>query len=68
MVADTSDELDEMDERIMLDVRHKQNPLTPREHFDLNGSYRQRAIDCGAKSVDERQIAAVIAGREQRGY
>lgn len=68
MVADSSFELDEMAEAILLDVRHKQNPLTPREHFDLNGSYRQRAIMNGAKSVDERQIAAVIAGREQRGY
>lgn len=60
MVADTSDELDEMAEQIGLDQRYKQDPLTYREHFDLNGSYRERAMICGARSVDERKIAEVI--------
>ena len=49
LVADTTDELLAMVDRIGLDRRWIQKPGTPDEHFDLSMSMRKRAIAAGAR-------------------
>lgn len=64
MVADTSQELDEIALRLGLKPEWKQHAGSPREHFDLPPEGRERAIQLGAVPVPSREIARII--RERR--
>lgn len=51
MMADTTEELLEMADRIGVDRKWLQNPGTKREHFDICKSKRALAIQHGAQEV-----------------
>ena len=65
MMADTTDELLDMAERLHLQDKWIQKAGTPEEHFDVCESYRQRAIGYGAKSVTSRDLVELV--RRKRG-
>ena len=68
MYADTSEELDAMAERIGLKPHWKQRPLTPEEHYDLNGSKRKQALESGAaESPSPRHFAELVRRKRQEG-
>jgi hypothetical protein len=65
MVADTTEELLQMADRIGVDRKWIQYPCEPKEHFDLSQTKRQAAVEAGAKEVTGRELAGVI--RRKRG-
>ncbi len=64
MIADTSEELRAMADRIGLAHRHVQKEGTPYEHFDVSMSLRALAVAAGAKEITMRELAAKC--RERR--
>lgn len=60
MVADTTEELLEMADRISVNRKWIQLPGTPKEHFDIALSKRTLAVAAGAIEVGNDGIAAVI--------
>lgn len=67
MIADSTDELDAMADRIGVARRWKQHPGTPREHYDICKSKKAKAITCGAVSVTARELAKRIRDRAATG-
>lgn len=59
MVADTTDELLAMADRIAVDPRWIQDAGTYREHFDIALSKRARAVAAGAKEVSMIDISCI---------
>lgn len=64
MIADTSEELHEMAQKIGVARRWVQHPGTPTEHYDVCKEKRERAVRLGAEEITLRQIAQKI--RERR--
>lgn len=64
MIADTTEELLEMVDRIGVSRTWIQKPGTYREHFDICQSKKKLAISYGAKEVTTREIGLKI--RERR--
>lgn len=64
MMADTTDELLEMADRIGLSRVHIQNAGTPSEHFDVSMSKRKLAIDAGAQEVSMKDMARKVTLRK----
>lgn len=60
MLADTSEELHAMATRIGVPRKWVQHEGTPREHYDICSSARQKALVFGAQVVDSRGIAEVL--------
>jgi hypothetical protein len=60
MIADTSEELDEMAELIGVQLKWKQFPGTPREHYDISKAKRALAVKLGAVEVTQRELAKMI--------
>ncbi len=60
MVADTSEELVLMAERIGVGMRWLQHPGADKEHFDVCKSKRALAVAAGAQEVTSRRIVEVI--------
>lgn len=56
MIADTSDELVAMADRIGVKRKWIQYPGTPKEHFDICWSKRKLAVKAGAIEVTMREL------------
>lgn len=63
MIADTTDELFAMADKIGLQRRWIQHRGTPREHFDVCLSKRKEAIAAGAVELTVRQLAMKMRER-----
>lgn len=57
MIADTTEELLEMVDKIGVNRKWIQYPGTPREHFDICLSKKKKAIENGAKEITARELA-----------
>lgn len=66
MVADSTDELVAMADRIGVRRRWIQRPGTWREHFDISREKRALAIAAGALPVEKRWIAAFMRKRREQ--
>ena len=62
MIADTTEELLSMAEKIGVSHWHLQHASKPREHFDIATSKRTLAVKYGAVEITMRQ-AACMTGR-----
>lgn len=56
MLADSSDELEQMAEAIGIPLEAKQKPGTPYEHYDLKPEMRERALAHGAKEMSWQEL------------
>ena len=63
MLADSTDELLEMADRIGVARRWIQHAGTYREHFDICMSKRSLAVRAGAKEVSQREVGLMLRGR-----
>lgn len=63
MVADSTDELLAMADRIGVARQWLQKAGTPHEHFDIALSKRALAVEAGAKEVSMMDIGRIIRGR-----
>ena len=68
MVADTTDELIEMVEKIGVSKKHIQYPNTPNEHFDICLSKKKLALKLGAKEINFREYAMFVEYRKNGIY
>lgn len=66
MLADSTDELMAMADRIGIARRWVQYPGTAREHFDIPLSKRALAVAAGAIEIDRRQLALMLRARAAR--
>lgn len=66
MVADTSEELLAMADRINVQRKWIQFPGSPREHFDICISKRDLAVMWGAKEVTQKELARIVMERLRR--
>ena len=62
MIADSTEELLSMADKIGIDRKWLQKPGDPFEHFDISLSKRQQAVELGAVEVTMRQLAAWVRG------
>lgn len=63
MIADSSEELHAMADRIGVARKWLQHPGTPREHFDICLAKRSKAVKAGAIEVTQRELAARCMAR-----
>lgn len=63
MLADSTDELMAMADRIGVARRWVQYPGTAREHFDIAMAKRALAVKAGAVEIDRRQVAAFLRSK-----
>ena len=66
MIADSTEELMAMADRVGIDRRWLQNAGTHREHFDISSGKRAIAIRHGAVEVTMRQLGKMIRERRSR--
>jgi hypothetical protein len=66
MIADTSEELLAMADRIGVARRWIQYPGTPREHFDIAKGKRKKALACGAIEVTWAELGSMTIGKRKR--
>jgi len=66
MVADTSEELLAMADRIGVDRKWIQYAGTWREHFDISLSRRRRAVAAGAIEVTRRELWEILRTRRDQ--
>ena len=66
MVADSTEELLEMVDKIGIDRKWIQQPGTVHEHFDIAKTKRALAIEHGAKPVSQRQLSLILKDRRLR--
>lgn len=67
MIADTTEELLEMADKISLSRKWIQQANTPGEHFDICKSRRAKAVRCGARQVTLKQLASMTIVRRKTG-
>lgn len=67
MIADTTEELLSMADRIGVPRKWIQYPGTHKEHFDIAKSKKQLAIKYGAIPITWRQCGSMDARRSQTG-
>jgi hypothetical protein len=63
MLADSTDELLEMADRIGVARRWLQHAGTHREHFDVCDAKRRLAIAAGAKEITARELGRLLRAR-----
>lgn len=66
MVADSTEELLAMVDRIGVDRQHIQHAGTAHEHFDVSLGKRRLAVKYGAIEVGARELNKVIEGKLNR--
>lgn len=66
MIADTTEELLAMADKIGVARKWIQYPGTPSEHFDIAKGKRDVAIALGAKAVNFRELSEIM--RKRPGY
>jgi len=67
MIADTTEELLQMANRIGVQHKWIQYPGTYKEHFDIAKGARRKAIAAGAQSITWRKYAKMVNNRKQHG-
>ena len=67
MIADTSEELLAMADKIGVSRKWLQEPGTAGEHFDIAKSKRARAVRCGARQITMRQLGCMVLVRRVTG-
>lgn len=65
LIADSTDELLAIVDRIGVDRRWLQHPGTHREHFDICEAKRRLAITAGAIEVTYRELGRIIYNRRR---
>tara|TARA_R100000664_G_scaffold24016_2_gene33662 strand:+ start:1469 stop:1726 length:258 start_codon:yes stop_codon:yes gene_type:complete len=65
MIADTTEELVAMADRIGVQRKWLQYPGTPREHFDIAMSKRALAVEAGAIEITMRELAKKTRARSR---
>lgn len=65
MLADTTEELLSMAEKIGVQRKWIQCPGTPKEHFDICLSKRTKALKLGAIDADREKIVSVVRGKRE---
>lgn len=68
MIADTTDELLAMADRIGVRRKWIQYPGHPREHFDICKSKRALAVKAGAQQITLRELAMKCWERTERAH
>lgn len=68
MIADTTEELLEMVDKIGVNKKWIQDAGTWQEHFDICSSKKKKAISLGAKEIPFRQLAAMRRKRKDIIY
>lgn len=68
MIADTTEELLSMADRIGVYRKWIQYPGTSKEHFDIAKSKKKLAVKFGAIEITWRQCGSMEARRSQLGY
>lgn len=63
MIADTTEELLSMVDKIGVNRKWIQEKGTPREHFDICLSKKKKAIKLGAKEISSRELATITSKR-----
>lgn len=63
MIADTTEELLEMADKIGVNQKWIQNPGHYDEHFDICQSKKAKAILCGAQEVSMMQLGRMLVKR-----
>ena len=66
MIADTTEELVGMADRIGVSRKWIQYPGTAREHFDICLSKRKKAVEFGAKEIGWRETGEFILERAKK--
>lgn len=64
MIADSTDELLQMVDKIGVARKWIQDAGTHREHFDICLSKKTLAIEYGAKEINARELATMTANRK----
>lgn len=64
MIADTTEELLQMVDKIGVSRKWIQYPGTGHEHFDICLSKKKLALQHGAKEISARELAAITSNRE----
>ncbi len=67
MVADTTEELLAMADRIGVDRKWIQNAGTYREHFDIALSKRALAVEAGAQEISMSDLGRIIRLKRDAG-
>jgi hypothetical protein len=67
MLADTTEELLEMADKIGVQRKWIQHAGTSREHFDICMSKRKKAIEWGAKAITWRESGEIMLSRRVPG-
>jgi hypothetical protein len=67
MIADSTEELLEMVDKIGVQRKWIQHPGTCNEHFDICFSKRQKAVKLGAHEIHFKIYAAMIQNRASEG-
>lgn len=65
MIADSTEELLAMADRIGVDRRWLQKPGEPSEHFDVCLSKRALAVSYGAIEVNMRELSKILQARRK---
>lgn len=65
LVADTSEELFEMVDKIGLDRKHIQFQGEWKEHFDVSMKFRAKAVKAGAKEISWRESTKIILAKKK---
>ena len=63
MLADTTDELLAMADKIGVARKWLQHPGTPKEHFDIAMGKRELAVKAGAIEIGNKQLTEIIRGK-----
>lgn len=63
MIADTTEELMEMADKIGVQRKWIQNYGTYQEHFDVCLSAKKKAIEFGAKEITMRELSKITCSR-----
>lgn len=66
MLADTTEELLEMADRIGVDRRWIQEPGTAGEHFDICQSKKTLALRAGAEPISVRKMVQIVQIKRER--
>jgi hypothetical protein len=63
MVADTEEELEHMAIQLGLNLMWWQYKGTPKSHFDVSKSVREKAISLGVSVIDRKEIVEIIRNK-----
>lgn len=65
MIADTTEELLQMADKIGVQRKWIQHTGTHREHFDISKSKRVLAVKAGAKEIDKYELVSILKSKKQ---